>query len=343
MEHSAAMPQSPAVCRPASRWPRRLLLVCLLLDGLFIGLLAALTSDERIYLRNVVFSRIVADRRIGSEAELDRLLTQGFLLDRDTAAYRDFIDPLRADALRVLQSRPDTTDAALAVAITRELGAFPTGQVCGLESLGWTVFDTQRGLGCCSDFSKSWIFYARYLGMDVREVNTLNHTTVEFFDRQLGRWVWLDPLNRVQIGDASGRPLSQFEIRDSDVFTALRVLPLTAAPRPGFDARSYEGYATAQAAVLMWRLGTNFLEIERHDAQLRRWGLSKSARQAILLSLGVQPRWLILTTLSLAAYLRALQIFVLASAALLAGLHLGTLVAWAWQLARRRRRHALPL
>lgn len=338
------MPQSPAVCRAALRWPRRLLLVCLLLDGLVVGLLATLTSDERIYLRNVVFSRIVADRRVGDEATLDRLLSQGFLQDRDTAAYRNFIDPLRGDALRALQSHPGTTDEALAVAITRELGAFPTGQVCGIESMGRIVFDTQRGLGCCSDFSKSWIFYARYLGMNVREVNTLNHTTVEFFDRQLGRWVWLDPLNRVQIGNADGRPLSQFEIRDSDVFTALRVLPLTASPRPGFDARSYEGYDTAQAAVLMWRLGTNFLEIERHDAQLRRWGLPKSARQAILLSLGVQPHWLILTTLSLAAYLRALQTFIWSGAVLLAGLHLGTLLAWAWQLVRRRRlqRHALP-
>lgn len=335
MDQQPETPWPPAPPRPVPRWPWRLLLVCLLLDGLVVGILASLTSDERIYLRNVVFSRIVADRRVSTEEALDKLLAQGFLQDEDTAPYRQFINPFRADSLRELQSQPGTTDEALAMAITRELGELPTGQVCGIDSIGRIVFDTQRGIGCCSDFSKSWIFYARYLGMQVREVNTMNHTTVEFFDRQARRWVWLDPLNRVQIGNDSGRPLSQYEIRDSDLFTALRVLPLS-EQRPGFDAHSYEGYDTAQAAVLMWRLGTNFLEIERHDAQLRRWGLPKAARQAILLATGVQPHWLILTTLSLAAYLRALQWFMLASAALLASLHLALLATWVWRWGQRR-------
>lgn len=334
MDRQPDAPRAPVLARPASRWPWRLLLACLLLDGLAVGILASLTANERIYLRNVVFSRIVADRRVGTEQALDKLLAQGFQQDEDTAPYRQFINPFRADSLRDLQRQPGTTDESLAMAITRELGELPTGQVCGIDSIGRIVFDTQRGIGCCSDFSKSWIFYARYLGMQVREVNTLNHTTVEFFDRQAGRWVWLDPLNRVQIGDDSGRPLSQYEIRDSDVFTALRLLPLS-EQRPGFDARNYEGYDTAQAAVLMWRMGTNFLEIERHDARLRRWGLPKTARQAILLATGVQPHWMILTTLSLAAYLRALQWFMLACAVILASLHLALLAGWAWRWGQR--------
>lgn len=334
------MPASPAAARTKLHWPRFLLL-CLVLDLAVVAVLANLSTDERIYLRNITFSRIVADRRIGSEAALNGVLAQGFLEERDTSRYRDFLNPAKADALHALQRQPGTTDEQLAVAITQQLGDFANGRVCGLESMGRIVFDTERGLGCCSDFSKSWIFYARYLGMQVREVNTLNHTTVEFYDHQAGRWIWLDPLNRLQITDAANRPLSQYEIRENSLFTALRVMPLM-GERPGFDAEDYEGYDTAQAAVLMWRMGTNFLEIERHDRRLREWGLPKAARQAILLTIGVQPRWLILTTLSLTAYLRALQAFIIGSVCMLVLLHAGLAASlarrgvWAW---RRRRAH----
>lgn len=201
------------------------------------------------------------------------------------------------------------------------------------------VFGTERGLGCCSDFSKSWIFYARYLGMQVREVSTLNHTTVEFFDREVGGWVWLDPLNRAQIVDAANRPLSLYQIRDRSLFTALRVMPLM-DERPGFDVEGYAGYDTAETAVLMWRMGTNFLEIEQQDSRLREWGLTKAARPAILLTAGIQPRWLVLTTLSLSAYLRALQAFIIGSVGMLVILHLGMLVSLALRSVRawRRRR-----
>jgi len=332
------MPTLPAAHRPAFHWPRFLLL-CLALDVAVVGILASLTSDERIYLRNITFSRIVADQRLGSELALNGVLAEGFLEERDTSHYRDFLNPAKADALRALQSRPGTTDEQMAVAITQQLGDFANGRVCGIESMGRIVFDTERGLGCCSDFSKSWIFYARYLGMQVREVNTLNHTTVEFYDHQAGRWIWLDPLNRLQITDAANRPLSQYEIRDNSLFTALRVMPLM-GERPGFDAEDYAGYDTAQAAVLMWRMGTNFLEIERHDRRLREWGLPKAARQAILLTIGVQPRWLILTTLSLTAYLRALQAFIIGSFGMLVLLHAGLVAGLALrgvQSWRRRR------
>ncbi len=330
---------TPAAARTTTHW-FRFLLLCLVLDALVLAVLAKLTSDERIYLRNITFSRIIADRRIGSEAALNGVLAQGFLDERDTSRYREFLNPAKADALSALQRQSSTTDEQLAIAITQQLGDFANGRVCGIESMGRIVFDTERGLGCCSDFSKSWIFYARFLGMQVREVNTLNHTTVEFYDHQVGRWVWLDPLNRLQITNAANQPLSQYQIRDNSLFTALRVMPLM-GERPGFDAEDYEGYDTAQAAVLMWRMGTNFLEIERHDRRLREWGLPKAARQVILLTVGVQPRWVILTTLSLAAYLRALQAFIIGSFGMLLLVHAG-LVVYGAQAWRQRRAAKAP-
>jgi len=50
------------------------------------------------------------------------------------------------------------------------------------------------------------------------------------------------------------------------------------------------------SAAISWRRGVNFLEVEAWGTRLRALGLPKSLRQGALLTTGVQPRWLVLTT-----------------------------------------------
>jgi hypothetical protein len=156
--------------------------------------------------------------------------------------------------------------------------------------------------------------------MNVREVNSLNHTTVEYQDRQTGRWHWVDPFNRVEIVKPKSQVLSLFEIRSATLFDQLQYNRV-AKGNAEFDVENYEGYAPSQLSVLMWRLGTNFLEIDRWDSRLRKLGLPKSIRQTILLVTGVQPHWMILTTNALAAKFRALQLFLYGSFGLLGALN----------------------
>ena len=94
----------PASSRTARHWPR------FLLDLAVVGVLSSLTGNEHVYLRNITFSRVVADQRIGSEAALNGVLAEGFLKDRVTSRYRDFLNPSKADALRSLQRQPGITD-----------------------------------------------------------------------------------------------------------------------------------------------------------------------------------------------------------------------------------------
>ena len=242
--------------------------------------------SQRVYLRDLMFSEIVSDSGLPNTVEgVDALLMNGFKVDASTDAYSDYLHP---NSLRALTDKAKVHaqgDHLLALAITAQLGQ-PDGSVCGLEALGDTVFDTRRGQGCCSDYSKSWLFYANYLGMTVREVSLFNHTTVEFFNRATGRWQWLDPFNRVEIVDAKDQPLSLLEIRNASRFEALKFKRLPSANQQ-FAVDSYAGYAPAQMSTMLWRRGTNFLEVEAWDRVLRAWGLSKSVRQMVTLMAGV--------------------------------------------------------
>ncbi len=308
----------------------RFFTLVLALDVVLVVFLAQLTVDHQVYLRNIVFSSILADHEVASEAELDQRLAEDF---RDETAPQDlakYLDAAKLGRLRIAAAAQD--DDALAVAVTRELGQHADSAICGIESLGRMVQDTARGLGCCSDFSKAWIFYARHLGLKVRETYSMTHTTVEYFERRSGNWHMIDPLNHLQIVDQHGLAQSQFNIRGQDLFSEFEV-SMKLPGDPGFDAIHYVGYAQTQYATLMWKKGVNYLQIEYWDSLLRAIWLPKPLRQLVLLASGIQPGWLMLTTNTLAFYLRILQAVLLASAALLLGVNALAL----WRLPKRFR------
>jgi hypothetical protein len=291
--------------------------VTLLLNALVLLLLLGLGNDGKIYMRNILFSKIYAEKDLPAETAIDAKIQSHFKRDQNPSDYIRYINQDKLKDLIKIKDDPKADDWDLAIAIIRSLGNMSDGKICGLESLNKIVYDTERGMGCCSDYSKAWMFYAIYLGMNVREVNSLNHTTVEYFDRKTGQWHWIDPYNRIEIIGAQGQALSLQAIRAATLFDQLRYNRV-AKGNADFDVENYEGYAPSQLSVLMWRLGTNFLDIDRWDSRLRKLGLPKSIRQTILLVTGVQPHWMILTTNALAAKFRALQLFLYGSFGLLA-------------------------
>lgn len=298
-------------------------------------LLLGLDNDGKIYFRNILFSKIHAEKDLSTEALLDKEILNDFKVDQNAQDYAAYINREKLDQLIAIKNDAKTDDRTLAGQIIKSLGSMSDGRVCGLESLNKIVYDTERGVGCCSDYSKAWMFYAIYLGMTVREVNSLNHTTVEYFDRRSGRWHWIDPYNRVEIVDTQGNALSLYEMRSSTLFNRLDYKRVGKGDAK-FDVENYEGYAPSQLSVLMWRTGTNFLEIDRWDSRLRKLGLPKSIRQAVLLTNGVQPHWMILTTNALAAKFRALQFFLYASFVLLGLLNAVALGSLVWRGRRQR-------
>ena len=313
----------------------RLLYIAILIDIVVAILLGQLISSQQVYVRNLLFSSIVSDREVPDEPTLDAKIALGFRDEAKPIQFGQYLDSDKIKRLRVIADRADVNDALIATSVTHELNQLADGTICGIESLGRVVQDTARGLGCCSDFSKAWIFYARYLGLRVREVNTMNHTTVEYQDRRSGRWQMVDPLHHLQIVDPSGQQLSQYSIRGQDLFSAFHIAQQLPG-EPGFDPIRYAGYAPTQYATLMWRKGVNFLEIEDWDSRLRRLHLPKNVRQLILLIIGIQPGWLMLTTDTLAFYLRTLKALLVLAALLVGVLNLAALARVPMLLRRRR-------
>ena len=188
----------------------------LVVNGLSLQWLFNLGISPRVYMRDLLFSEILMDMRLKNEEEINQQLNTGFKTDSSTQAYVDYLHP---ETLRTLSAHKGD-DRSLALAIAEVLGT-PDGSVCGLETLGQTVFDTRCGKGCCSDYSKSFLFYANYPGLQAREVSLFNHTTVEYLNRATGQWQWLDPFNRVEIIDATGHALSLYKMRQTSAFEAL--------------------------------------------------------------------------------------------------------------------------
>jgi len=312
-------------------------LALLALQVVLLVTLMQLQTEHKVYLRNVMFSEFVADSQATGPAAVERMLAKGFRVDAAPAAYRPYLNPRFERELAELKAQPTTADRDLAFGIATRLGDPRESRICGVESLGKVVFDTDSGQGCCSDFSKAWLFYANYLGLRAREVNNIGHTTVEYFDRQRGKWVWLDPFNKVKFVDEGEVPLSQREIRAMSLFDVAQVRRLPGS-HADFDPRGYVGYQPREYAVVSWRRGVNFLEVEAWDARLRDWGLPKSLRQLVLLSTGIQPGWLVLATDPMAFYLRLLQGMLYAVLAFFVAEDVW--IAWrvgAWWFRRRRK------
>lgn len=302
--------------------------------------LAIQPAMSKIYLRSALFSEVISDSEMTGGVSLDEIISAGFRTDRSPADYRQFLNPRFERELSALKAQATTTDRDLAFAIATRLGDPRDSRICGVESLGKIVFDTDRGQGCCSDFSKAWLFYANYLGLKAREVHNYGHTTVEFFDRQRNRWVWLDPYNKVKFVNPAGGPLNQREIREMSLFESAAVTRLPGSP-PDFNPERYEGYQPRGFAVVSWRRGVNFLEVERWDSRMRSWGVPKSLRQLVMLSVGVQPGWVVLATDPMAFYLRLIQATLYGLLAFFIALDVW--VGWkllAWGLRWRRLRRA---
>jgi hypothetical protein len=309
----------------------------IILQTSLLGFLIAGPSDWRVYIRNVMFSHIYSDKDLSDEVALNKAVASRFVRDTVQDNYLPFLNAKAVQELKnyIEEFRP--TDRDLAISIIQHLGNQTQSQICGIDSLGKIVHDTDRGIGCCSDFSKAWIFYALYFGMQVREVSAPNHTTVEYFDRHTKSWFWLDPFNRIEIVNESGQPYNHYQLRRQSLFDYAKFNRLDGAEKT-FSPNVYHGYAPSQLALVSWRLGVNFLYIERWDERLRYLGMPKSLRQLILLTIGIQPGWLILTTDAVAFYLKTLQLLIWTILILLITMN-STFVAlcarWVW---RRRNR-----
>ena len=106
--------------------------------------------------------------------------------------------------LRTSSKKFKKTDC-LARLIAFEVSPYFTGKKSGLSgSISQKIKNVSNGIGCCSDFNQSFMLYASYVVLKVREVSNINHTAAEYFDPYSNEWKWIDTSYKMQISNDDG-------------------------------------------------------------------------------------------------------------------------------------------
>jgi hypothetical protein len=104
----------------------------------------------------------------------------------------------KAKSIIILFSRNGGVSCAADISLIEKIKQLPEG----------------HGYGCCSDHTKVFIALGSVLGLFVREVHTAGHVTNEFYDNELNKWIWIDPLFAILAKNEKNEYLSLMEIRD---------------------------------------------------------------------------------------------------------------------------------
>lgn len=179
------------------------------------------------------------------------------------------------------------------------------GQRCGSYS---SVIDNfkllKQGIGCCADHSAALMVAAADRSIFVREVHHKLHTFNEYYDPDLKKWVWVDPMFAVMARDKNGKYLSLFEFANAmgqgekvnfDFFGTSRHVFSALPPETHTfykDARNFEWLSIT--------LGNNVLEYDEFRSKIN-W-LPKAPQQFAAFFAGVKPGYLVYHKDSVAAY-----------------------------------------
>lgn len=276
-------------------------------NALTFWLLSTLSGNTQVYLRNLLFSEIVSDSVINNEDRLDAHLMAQFKTDASQPTpQKSYINEAKLAHLMQLQRAGASTDR-MAIAVAAAIGPSPDGSYCGKHPLYDLVQGVERGEGCCSDYSKAFLVYGSRLGIKVREVYVLSHSTVEYFNPEQRRWIWFDPYFSTQVTDKNGGLLSLYQIRMASRFQELRLLdhPTSVMSIPAFEG--FRGYDTRHYDVVLYKKSNNFFELEALHRRLQWLRPPKSVLQLGSYLLDIQPGYLMLTTEGMAVYMNTLR------------------------------------
>ncbi|MBK7900528.1 MAG: glycosyltransferase [Azonexus sp.] len=171
----------------------------------------------------------------------------------------------------------------------------------------WTAYRKIRdeGRGYCADFTQTFIALAHAAGIVVREwgfsfdgFGGHGHAVLEVFDRQAGRWVFIDVFNNFHVIAPDGTPLSVAEWRAALAGAgAVGQIVSNGPGRLGFirETALRDYYRRGLEGWYLW-MGTNLGAYEGQPLVHLAGSLSRSAEQAAAILTGVHPRIQILAT-----------------------------------------------
>jgi hypothetical protein len=194
--------------------------------------------DSSLWLRNILFVRPV------SLAGLEREIVQPPLLRRPVDHSALGSQVIRRVQAACLNEASDCHPKALAA----YLASLERFGGCGVYSTRNELVDgVLAGGGCCSDIVKAYLVLAGRLEFSAREVHIPSHTSVEYWDKNQRRWVWIDPFIGYQ-AISEGQFLSHLDVYKrflSGLSVQFRLIesPLNLQIRPVFNYADYRPIA----------------------------------------------------------------------------------------------------
>jgi hypothetical protein len=187
-------------------------IACLIALAVYVALMST-PASEATRLRNALLIHA------GSAADFQwtpQAVPAGFLVEHLPASprYRQVIDSLGIDHL------PTDWDKALGLADHLTRNARNGGPIQSTLDEAYEQI-VRNGKGYCADFTQVYLglahaahVFAREWGFSVDGFGGSGHAFIEVFDRQRGRWIWLDVFNNVHAVDVrTGEPVSALALR----------------------------------------------------------------------------------------------------------------------------------
>ncbi len=171
----------------------------------------------------------------------------------------------------------------------------------------WTTYRLIRetGRGYCADFTQTYLALAHAAGIPAREwgfsfdgFGGHGHAVIEVFDRDSGRWAFVDVFNNFHIIDSRGTPMSVAEWRAAIVANRGEGRIVKNGPgRLGFirETMLRDYYRRGIDGWYLW-MGSNLGDYESHPLVRLGAAFSRSGEQAAALLVGVHPRIQLLAT-----------------------------------------------
>lgn len=271
-------------------WPIAVNLLILLAMTAYVLSLAS-PSTEAVRLRNAI---LIEPARSGDFAWTPDSVPADFPLD--TASASPTFRKIVAD----LTGGRQIADLDLALLLAANL----THNAKNGEAIQSTLEDTyakiQEGYGYCSDFTNVFLGLAKAAGLFAREwafsfdgFGGHGHAMVEVFDRQRGKWVFIDVFNNFRVVDAeTGQPMSALEFHAylKDGGRQVKIVR-NGAGRFGFknDEHLFDYYRHGASQWYLW-WGNAVFAYDASPLVEMLSPLSRSAEQLAAIAVGVHPR-----------------------------------------------------
>lgn len=274
-----------------------LFLSALLANGIFIIALPSIMRNGLLpYLKISIFSETTGRLK---EEQLNKKIASKFINGKDyhqalTRAQKDTFVKIDSKILEpnceYLSKKGNlyqaTSTDCKVYGILTEFMPGKGGTLCGNKGdIRSRISYVENNIGCCSDFSETFLVLAGYSNIKAREVHDGGHTTAEYFDPQSNKWKWIDTQYKQQI-IKKGVILSANEIIESQFIDNLELFD-------PIDKNYISKYLSiSNKNMIGYTLGNNILEVDKFEEKMKFIIPQKPLHQLLSHIVGKRPSYL---------------------------------------------------